>query len=161
VITKHGGQVLKYIGDGLLAIFPVAQHDADTHEVCDRALACAREAQDKIQAINAAAGAESGDGVRFGLALHLGHVLYGNIGSESRLDFTCIGPAVNLAARLENLAGKLGRTIIASAAFAQHCRSDLEPLGEFTVAGFAAPQATFGLPGEVMAPGGSTPQPSP
>ncbi len=58
------------------------------------------------------------DGVRFGLALHLGEVLYGNIGSGNRLDFTCIGPAVNLAARLEKLAVSLGRTIILSAEFA-------------------------------------------
>jgi adenylate cyclase len=161
VIVKHGGQVLKYIGDGLLAIFPIARHDADMDEVCGRALACAREAQARIQAIDAAADLEHRDGARFGLALHLGHVLYGNIGSENRLDFTCIGPAVNLAARLENLASKLGRTIIASAEFARHCRFDLEPLGEFTVAGFAAPQATFGLRGEVAAGVGSASRPSP
>ncbi len=88
-------------------------------------------------------------------ALHLGHVLNGNIGSENRLDFTCIGPAVNLAARLENLASKLGRSIIASAEFARHCQSVLEPLGEFAVAGFAAPQATFGVPNGTVAPTGS------
>jgi adenylate cyclase len=79
------------------------------------------------------------------LALHLGEVLYGNIGSGNRLDFTCIGPAVNLASRLEKLAAGLGRSIILSAEFAQHSRADLEPLGEFAVAGFAAAQKTFGL----------------
>lgn len=152
VIASHGGQVLKYIGDGLLAIFPIAAGDADARDVCSRALICAREAQTKIQAIDAGGCGESVDGVRFGLALHLGHVLYGNIGSENRLDFTCIGPAVNLAARLENLASKLGRTIIASAEFAQHCQPDMEPLGEFAVAGFAAPQATFGLRNESVPP---------
>jgi adenylate cyclase len=82
---------------------------------------------------------------RFGLALHLGEVLYGNIGSGNRLDFTCIGPAVNLAARLEKLAAGLGRTIILSAEFAKHSRVDLEPLGEFAIAGFAAKQEAFGL----------------
>jgi adenylate cyclase len=161
VIVKHGGQVLKYIGDGLLAIFPIAQTGADPREACGRALACAREAQDKIQAIDAAAGTEYGDGVRFGLALHVGHVLYGNIGSENRLDFTCIGPAVNLAARLENLASKLGRTIIASADFARYCEAALEPLGEFTVAGFAAPQATFGLRSELISAAGTAQRASP
>jgi adenylate cyclase len=94
-------------------------------------------------------------GVRFGLALHLGEVLYGNIGSGNRLDFTCIGPAVNLAARLEKLAASLGRTIILSAEFAQHSRVDLEPLGEFAVAGFAAAQRTFGLrAGSAVKPAG-------
>jgi adenylate cyclase len=148
VIAKHGGQVLKYIGDGLLAIFPIAGDGADPRDVCGRALACAREAQEKIHAIGPVVGIENVEAVRFGLALHVGHVLYGNIGSENRLDFTCIGPAVNLAARLENLASKLGRTIIASAEFAEHCKLDLEPLGDFAVPGFTAPQATFGLRAE-------------
>ena len=72
-------------------------------------------------------------------------MLYGNIGSNNRLDFTCIGPAVNLAARLEKLAASLGRTIILSAEFAQHSRINLEPLGEFSVAGFTTKQRAFGL----------------
>ena len=58
---------------------------------------------------------------------------------------TCIGPAVNLAARLEKVAGKLGRTIVASGDFAAHCPGALEPIGEFQVAGFSAPQTVFGL----------------
>jgi adenylate cyclase len=145
VILKHGGEVLKFIGDGLLAIFPLAEGSADIREVCDRALAAAREAQVNIDAIEAPANIGHAHGIRFGLALHLGEVLYGNIGSGNRLDFTCIGPAVNLASRLEKLAAGLGRTIILSAEFAQHSRVDLEPLGEFAVAGFAAAQKTFGL----------------
>ena len=77
--------------------------------------------------------------------LHLGEVMYGNIGSGNRLDFTCIGPAVNLAARLEKIAAGLGRSIILSAEFARHCRAELEHLGEFTAAGFAAAQTAFGV----------------
>jgi adenylate cyclase len=80
--------------------------------------------------------------------------MYGNIGSGNRLDFTCIGPAVNLAARLEKLAARLQRTIILSAEFARHCPIDPEPLGEFTIAGFAAPQTAFGLPGSAVKPAG-------
>ena len=144
-ILEHGGEVLKFIGDGLLAIFPLAEGNADAHEVCNRALAAAREAQLNIDAIEAPTNIGHEHGIRFGLALHLGEVLYGNIGSGNRLDFTCIGPAVNLAARLEKLAAGLGRTIILSPEFAQHCRVDLEPLGEFAVAGFAAAQRAFGL----------------
>jgi adenylate cyclase len=145
-ILKHGGEVLKFIGDGLLAIFPLAEGTADAREVCDRALAAAREAQVNIDTIATPTNIGHAHGIRFGLALHLGEVLYGNIGSGNRLDFTCIGPAVNLAARLEKLAASLGRTIILSAEFAQYSRVDLEPLGEFAVAGFAAAQRTFGLP---------------
>ena len=143
-ILQCGGEVLKFIGDGLLAIFPLAEGTADAREVCDRALAAAREAQVNIDAIEAPTNMGLTHGVRFGLALHLGKVLYGNIGSGNRLDFTCIGPAVNLAARLEKFAASLRRTIILSAEFAQHCRGvDLEPLGEFAVAGFTAAQRSW------------------
>jgi adenylate cyclase len=144
-ILQYGGEVLKFIGDGLLAIFPLAAGTADAGEVCDRALAAARKAQVSIDSIEMPANVGNAHGVRFGLALHLGEVLYGNIGSGHRLDFTCIGPAVNLAARLEKLAAGLGRAIILSAEFARHSRIDLEPLGEFAVAGFAAKQSAFGL----------------
>jgi adenylate cyclase len=87
--------------------------------------------------------------VRFGLALHVGEVLYGNIGGGNRLDFTCIGPAVNLAARLEKVAAKLGRIIVTSDTFASHCKAELAPLGEFSVRGFGAPQTVFGMIDEV------------
>jgi adenylate cyclase len=73
-------------------------------------------------------------------------VMYGNIGGGNRLDFTCIGPAVNLAARLEKVAAKLGETIVASAAFARHFPGELVSRGEFPVAGFAAPQTVYGFP---------------
>jgi adenylate cyclase len=95
--------------------------------------------------------ADEETGVRFGLALHVGDVLYGNIGSGNRLDFTTIGPAVNLAARLEKLAGQLGRTIVASREFAKHCGDALAPIGRFAVAGFAGEQTAFGLHDEAGA----------
>lgn len=140
-IASHGGQVLKFMGDGLLAIFPVGP-DGDAGAVCRAALAAAREAREKIAAL---ASEQGGEGVRFGLALHLGEVLYGNIGSGDRLDFTCIGPGVNLAARIEKLTGAKGRSILASAEFARHCGSDLAPVGAFALQGFSAAQAVFGL----------------
>ena len=105
-------------------------------------LACAREAQMLVRLLEAPVGFEA---IRFGLALHVGQVLYGNIGGGSRLDFTCIGPAVNLAARLEKTAPRLGQTIVASAEFAAHVPDEFQRLGECAVAGFAAPQAVFGL----------------
>jgi adenylate cyclase len=139
-IAEHGGEVLKYMGDGLLAIFPIGK-DADYAKVCGAALQAALEARNQVAALQATA---EEAGVRFGVALHVGDVLYGNIGSGNRLDFTCIGPAVNLAARLEKLAGRLGRTIVASAEFAKYCGDAFHPIGKFAVAGFAEEQTAFG-----------------
>lgn len=145
-INRHGGEVLKYMGDGLLAIFPVAR-DRPAKQVCRAVLEAAREARDKIVAIEAS----DGEPVRFGLALHLGEVLYGNIGSGNRLDFTCIGPAVNLAARIEKLTAPVGRTILASGAFAWHCDDAMAPVGRFTLPGFAGEQSIYGLAEEAPA----------
>jgi adenylate cyclase len=85
---------------------------------------------------------------RFGVALHIGGILFGNIGGSSRPDFTCIGPAVNLAARLEKIASRLHRTVVASAAFAGVCASGWTDLGEFPIAGFSRAQRVFGLADE-------------
>lgn len=142
-ILKHGGEVLKYMGDGLLAIFAVTADGTDDQKVCAAALAAAREAQSAVKAASAAV--TDRFSLRFGLALHVGEVLYGNIGSEHRLDFTCIGPAVNLAARIEKLTGELGLTILASEEFAKHVPSEFVPAGKFSLRGFRTSQAVFGL----------------
>jgi len=146
-ILEHGGEVLKYMGDGLLAIFQIGA-ERDYATTCAAALKAGRAARNQIAALSEIDGDSSG--LRFGLALHVGDVLFGNIGSGNRLDFTCIGPAVNLAARLEKLAGRLGRTILASEDFVDHCGDDgLQPIGRFAVAGFAAEQMVYGLADEV------------
>ncbi len=141
-ILDCGGEILKFMGDGLLAIFPIGE-DTNYADVCDAALKAAYDARANVAKLQSTT--NEGIGVRFGLALHVGDVLYGNIGSGNRLDFTCIGPAVNLAARLEKLAGQLGRTILASEEFTRYCRRGLEPIGRFAVAGFAEEQTAFGL----------------
>jgi adenylate cyclase len=143
-ILNGGGEVLKFIGDGLLAIFPLTDDGRNANEVCRRALTCARAAEAGIAKLDPLPGANH-DAIRFGLALHIGQVMYGNIGGGNRLDFTCIGPAVNLAARLEKRAAALKQTIVASAEFAAHVADEFFPLGQFPVAGFAAPQQVFGL----------------
>jgi adenylate cyclase len=148
-ILKHGGEVLKFMGDGLLAIFPVDRSTNDAPDACARALVAAREACASVARLNEENSDSDGKQLRFGLALHIGEVLYGNIGGGNRLDFTCIGPAVNLAARIEKLAGQLGRTIVASAEFARHQRAEWEHVGEFAVAGFAARQTLLGLRDEM------------
>jgi adenylate cyclase len=141
-ILDHGGEVLKFMGDGLLAIFPSGK-DEDAGAICRRTLAGALEVRKRVAALPRTADGE--EPVRFGLALHLGEVMYGNIGGGNRLDFTCIGPAVNLAARLEKIAAKVGETVVASADFAGRLPDEFSRLGDFPVAGFAAAQTVFGL----------------
>jgi adenylate cyclase len=146
-IRTHGGEVLKFMGDGLLAVFPIASDAADAGEVCSGALEAARESRANVEAMHYPAG-ETVERFRFGVALHVGPILYGNIGGANRLDFTCIGPAVNLAARLEKIAGRLSRTVVASAGFAETCSAEWADLGEFPIAGFSQPQRVYGLADE-------------
>jgi adenylate cyclase len=141
-ILDHGGEVLKFMGDGLLAIFPIAG-DSETDAVCRRTLSCAREFLSRIAELPPPG--ENEAAIRFGLALHVGEVMYGNIGGGNRLDFTCIGPAVNLAARLEKVAAKLGEAVVASAEFAARFPDEFTELGAHAVAGFAASQTVYGL----------------
>ncbi|CAN5449552.1 adenylate/guanylate cyclase domain-containing protein [soil metagenome] len=150
-ILSHGGEVLKFMGDGLLAVFPITDKEGDTETVCRRVLEAARECRANIAAMTYDYGNETLGNFRFGLALHIGKVLYGNIGGGDRLDFTCIGPAVNLAARIEKIAGRLNRTVLASTEFASHVDAGWTDLGLFSVAGFAAAERVYGLPDETSA----------
>lgn len=144
-IVKAGGEVLKFMGDGLLAVFPTADDRHDERAICANVLAAAHEARNAVKELTYMSGGHMAEPLNFGLALHIGDVLYGNIGGRNRLDFTCIGPAVNLAARMERLASRLGRSIVASAEFAGHAPGDWIDIGEHTVAGFARQQRVFGL----------------
>ncbi|MET4797926.1 adenylate/guanylate cyclase domain-containing protein [Bradyrhizobium sp. LB11.1] len=143
-IRGHGGEVLKFMGDGLLAVFPIDEYVGDAAHVCTRVLEAARESRASVEALAFPVG-DVVERFRFGVALHVGNILYGNIGGGNRLDFTCIGPAVNLAARLEKIAGRLGRTVVVSEVFANACRHDWRQLGEFPIAGFSKAQRVYGL----------------
>ncbi|MBS0531954.1 MAG: adenylate/guanylate cyclase domain-containing protein [Proteobacteria bacterium] len=146
-IRKRGGEVLKFMGDGLLAVFPVTGDNAAV--ICDQVLEAVHDCRASVADLVYSEGGHTVERFRFGLALHIGTVLYGNIGGGNRLDFTCIGPAVNLAARLEKIAGSLQRTVVASAGFAELCASgDWADLGEFPIAGFAKAERVFGLSDE-------------
>ena len=146
-IRAHGGEVLKFMGDGLLAVFPIAEADGDVRQVCAQVLEAARESRASVHAMEYAIG-DVIERFRFGVALHVGRILYGNIGGGNRLDFTCIGPAVNLAARLEKIAGRLHRTVVASTAFAEACDGGWDDLGEFPIAGFSKAERVYGLADE-------------
>jgi adenylate cyclase len=143
-IRAHGGEVLKFMGDGLLAVFPIDEYIGDANHVCARVLAAARESRASVEALSYPVG-DVVERFRFGVALHVGNILYGNIGGGNRLDFTCIGPAVNLAARLEKIAGRTGRTIVASEGFVSACDEAWRELGAFPIAGFSKAQRVYGL----------------
>jgi adenylate cyclase len=141
-IMAEGGEVLKFIGDGMLAIFEV-RHTADLELACAAALRAASKAAGAIEKCNAERIAVAEPAIRYSIALHLGEVYYGNIGAPGRLDFTVIGPAVNHAARLEKLAGELGRSVVTSASFAAACPQNLESLGFHQLRGVAERQELF------------------
>jgi adenylate cyclase len=143
-ITTHGGEVLKFMGDGLLAVFPIDEYIGDVNKACAQVLEAARESRANVEALQYPIG-DTIERFRFGVALHVGRILYGNIGGGNRLDFTCIGPAVNLAARLEKMAGRLNRTVVASRAFAEASPGGWTDLGEFPIAGFSRAERVYGL----------------
>jgi adenylate cyclase len=152
-VQALGGEVLKFIGDAMLAIFPIAD-DLDRDRACRTALKAARRAITALDELNLRR-RESGEAtLEVGLALHTGTVMYGNIGAPDRLDFTVIGHAVNLTTRLERLCRQLGRRVVASERFASPCGIELVPLGRFELPGVAGAQAVFGLPDEVSRLGG-------
>jgi adenylate cyclase len=143
-IRAHGGEVLKYMGDGLLAVFPIDEYVGDAPQVCSKVLEAAHESRASVADMAFPVG-DTIERFRFGVALHVGRILYGNIGGGNRLDFTCIGPAVNLAARLEKIASRLRRTVVASDGFAGICRGGWSDLGEFPIAGFSKAERVYGL----------------
>jgi adenylate cyclase len=143
-IARHGGEILKFIGDGLLAIFPLDQPSA-----CANLLRAVAEARQAMAALNKSNGEAGRAPLNYGIGVHVGDVMYGNIGSLTRLDFTVIGPAVNMASRLEALTKQLGRNVLLSRAFADLVQSDfdLERVGEYPVRGFSDPIELFAYHG--------------
>jgi class 3 adenylate cyclase len=142
-VHAFGGEVLKFIGDGVLAIFPVVGTPAEACEAAMRAVAAARAGMAHLDAVRRTQGLPP---LPFGMALHLGEILWGNVGAADRLDFTAIGPAVNLVSRLDGLCRTLGRSVLISGAVAAECTAPLVPLGEHGLRGIAAPCAVFTLP---------------
>ena len=111
-VLNHGGEVLKFIGDAILAIFPI--EDPDSPEAAEHAIEAALNAQREITQINQQRAEQGAKAIGFGIGMHIGSLVYGNIGAPGRLDFTVIGRAVNEAARIEALCKSLQRTILVS-----------------------------------------------
>ena len=139
-VIKKDGEVLRFIGDAALAIFPVGENAPDA---CRQALAAARLAGERIAADNAANPGRVP--IRYGIGLHLGEVTYGNIGVRERLEFTVIGAAANTAARVESMCKTLGRNVVISNAFAQAYGGRLESLGRHTLKDVEGEQELFTL----------------
>lgn len=138
-IGPHGGEVLKFIGDAVLAIFPVTEDNPEA--ACERALAAANAAVRGVAALNEET---QGAAVDLGIGLHVGEVMYGNIGARDRLDFTVIGAVVNEVCRVESLCRVLGSPILMTAAFARCCPgAGVTSRGVHTLKGVGAPQEIF------------------
>ena len=148
-LEGHGGNVLKFMGDGMLAIFRGERME----DACVQALKAAREAVDAAIALSAKRSADGLPVTDLYLALHEGELLYGNFGGRSRLDFTVLGPAVNEASRMAALSRSIDQRIIVSSAFAATCgpkRDHLVSLGRYALRGVARPQELFTLdPGPI------------
>ncbi|TXL73755.1 adenylate/guanylate cyclase domain-containing protein [Vineibacter terrae] len=142
-VHAFGGEVLKFIGDGVLAIFPIGDRPASA--ACDAALRAVDAARAGMAHLDRARARQGLPPLPFGLALHLGEMLWGNIGTADRLDFTAIGSAVNLVSRLEGLCKPLGRSVLISGTAAAEATTPLLSLGEHTLRGIAAPCAVFTL----------------
>jgi adenylate cyclase len=139
-VEANDGEVLKFIGDAMLAIFPVVD---DPAKACRHALTAARTAQEALAKENRLRAAGGLPLINYGIALHIGDVMYGNIGSETRLDFTVIGPAVNLSARIESLCRDLERSLLMSEDFVRIGGFTADLVGEFVLKGVGAKQHVF------------------
>ena len=144
-VIAGGGEVLRFVGDAVLAIFPIRDGGDDARAATERALAAARDAEHRLCRTNERLADAGTDPIGFGLGLHVGDVMYGNIGVPERLEFSVIGPAANEVARIEDLTKELRRRVLLSAAFAEAAGARCEPLGAHRLRG-------VGVPVEVFAP---------
>lgn len=143
-VHAFGGEVLKFIGDGVLAIFPIGERSPSA--ACDAALRAADAARAGMSHLDQVRSRQGLEPLPFGMALHFGDMLWGNIGTADRLDFTAIGPAVNLVSRLEGLCRPLGRSVLVSGAVAAETTTALIPLGMHVLRGITEPCSVFALP---------------
>ena len=134
-VAERNGEVLKFLGDGILAVFPAAPIGAE--HACAEAVRAAIDASGRNAALNARRAAEGGPALDLTIALHFGDVLYGNIGTARRLDFTVIGPAVNEVSRMEALGKALGRELLLSESIAHRCGQPVLSLGPHELRGVA------------------------
>ena len=146
-VLEAGGEVLRYIGDAALAIFPITGDiGLATPVATQKALGAAKEAISRMENLNKERAGNGENEIGFGIGLHLGEVTYGNIGSPNRLEFTVIGPAANKAARLESLTKEVGVPLVISKKFSDCVPGKLKSLGSKKLRGVTEEQEIFTLP---------------
>ena len=138
-ITEHGGEVLKFSGDGVLAIFPFEDIKRPRPNMCAAALASAQEAFARAEHANKTRSNNGLPPIQFGVGLHVGTVIYGNVGTTRRLDFTATGPAVGLASRCEAMTRMLDTPLLATGEFADLCPTKGTQKGKHRLRGFNDP----------------------
>lgn len=144
-VEAEGGEVLRFIGDAVLAIFPVGDEPAGL--ACAKAVRAARNACSRLAAANDERRSRGEAELAFGLGLHLGDLMFGNIGIPKRLEFSVIGPAANEVARLEAASKQLGRTVLGTRAFVENLDTAWDPLGPQDLRGVGTKVEVFAMPG--------------
>ena len=142
-VMGSGGEVLRFIGDAVLAIFPIRKGKMTEKQACTKAMRAMREAERRVIKLNIERARNGQPVVEYGLGLHVGDVMYGNIGVPERLEFSVIGPAANETARLESLTKEIGRKVIVSEQFARNIPSDWISLGKKNLKGVGGPMKLF------------------
>lgn len=145
-VLAEGGEVLMFIGDAVLAIFPIRDGEASARQACEGALAAARGAVARLAEVNRKRADAGHAPLAFGLGLHVGDLMYGNIGVPERLEFSVVGPAANEAARLEDLTKSLEQTILVSGEFSRNLPLAWRSLGHHDLRGVGEPLEVFSLP---------------
>ncbi len=142
-VMGNGGEVLRFIGDAVLAIFPIRKGALSEKQACVRAMGAMREAKRRAKKLNAERTVNGQPLIEYGLGLHIGDVMYGNIGVPERLEFSVIGPAANETARLESLTKEMGRSVIVSDQFARNIKGKWDALGKKSLKGVNGPMKLF------------------
>jgi len=145
-IENRGGEVLEFLGDGILAILN-ENGERSARDACQFAFEAAQEGLDRLAALNNEFLIPPRH-LKAGYALHYGEVSYGNVGARDRLDFTVIGPGVNLTSRIERLCRELDRNLLMSEDFVRNLDSPVFEIGPFRLRGVPRPQLVFGLPND-------------
>lgn len=143
-VEEEGGDVLKFMGDGILSIFPVSAPD-ERADRCRQSTMAARKVLARLAVLNVSRAGQGRAPLDMGIGINAGRVSYGNIGSPGRLDFTVLGAAVNVASRIEGLTKSIGDRVLATASVARHTPDLYEPRGAHSVRGLARPVEIFGL----------------
>ncbi len=142
-VLAHQGEVLRFIGDAVLAIFPIRGDEHPAHEACANALAAMRTAEENLLRINRTREAQGRTTINYGLGLHLGNVVYGNIGVPERLEFSVVGPAANEVARLESLTKELKQRVLISEDFVDCYPGSYISLGRHKMRGVGESMEVF------------------